>query len=642
MFEKIFLVGVALSLTLFVFDVQGQNTFDGTNVILDAPSVGGSPAVRYGSDSEIFVHNLQSNEPLSACPSYMPSGSSSPTYDSNSGLWEIPRNPNNGYWCFKSTKSTEYTVSWQWSGQIKWFANSAWTGLVNVKEFGAIGDGISNDISPFRNALIYLAGKGGGTLHVPTGKYRMADSVGGITLPLTLPSGIRIQGVAGRSTSTFVNPFNPDSPTKLLNDSTCPQNGGPVTKAIFRIGENSENIRISDVEFRGTSTNCTAGLEALGKLTVNGNQVTGTTQVVSVTNTVFSNLDFGFVARSPTPSENWQFDYVKVENSLFAYNKTAGIYIDIPNTEWNIDSTTFFLPGFSENVPADAIFIRRAGSIKLNSVWAGGDNYGETQGGDFLDVRSIGSLTISASGSERANNSIVFGDDPNAGSVSTNITVVGSIFGDPIRLLKRVNYISVGNFYLGDTVQAMDPRVSIFSTGDKFCYDTVVQGVPPCGPGGTSGIGFQGVGRIVFQTGQLDDSGIVPSLPTKIGTDVEIESDKPADENKPILRVVAPNIPGQGKTLIELGQNPFLYRIGRDRNTGYLTFTGTQGSPWQGYSFDAPLKLANVNYSQLAGFSTAGQGALVYCLDCVPNSSPCQSGGAGALAVSSSSQWNCK
>jgi hypothetical protein len=51
------------------------------------------------------------------------------------------------------------------------------TPTVNLKDFGAIGDGVTDDGPAFQKALDALATAGGGTLFVPAGKYVIATPV---------------------------------------------------------------------------------------------------------------------------------------------------------------------------------------------------------------------------------------------------------------------------------------------------------------------------------------------------------------------------------------------------------------------------------------------------------------------------------
>ncbi len=48
---------------------------------------------------------------------------------------------------------------------------------VNIRDFGATGDGVTNDTSAIQSAMDYLASAGGGTLYVPAGTY-LIDNVG--------------------------------------------------------------------------------------------------------------------------------------------------------------------------------------------------------------------------------------------------------------------------------------------------------------------------------------------------------------------------------------------------------------------------------------------------------------------------------
>jgi polygalacturonase len=42
---------------------------------------------------------------------------------------------------------------------------------VNVKDYGAKGDGVSDDVNAFQAAEDFVAAKGGGTVYVPSGVY---------------------------------------------------------------------------------------------------------------------------------------------------------------------------------------------------------------------------------------------------------------------------------------------------------------------------------------------------------------------------------------------------------------------------------------------------------------------------------------
>ncbi|MGQ3545739.1 right-handed parallel beta-helix repeat-containing protein [Bacillus thuringiensis] len=63
---------------------------------------------------------------------------------------------------------------------------------INVKDFGAKGDGISDDTTPTQNAINYLSTLGGGIVRIPSGKFKINSSI-------NIPSNIQLLGV-GHST----------------------------------------------------------------------------------------------------------------------------------------------------------------------------------------------------------------------------------------------------------------------------------------------------------------------------------------------------------------------------------------------------------------------------------------------------------
>jgi hypothetical protein len=73
---------------------------------------------------------------------------------------------------------------------------------VSVKDFGAVGDGVSNDAQAFQNAINSLVYQyGTGTLHIPAGVYKLdTTAFGG---PIVLPEGIQVEGDGGHQVRNF-------------------------------------------------------------------------------------------------------------------------------------------------------------------------------------------------------------------------------------------------------------------------------------------------------------------------------------------------------------------------------------------------------------------------------------------------------
>ena len=499
--SKVFLFTV-FYLTLGVgASVFGLNTFDGLKLQVDAVAAGGQSATTFLS-GDVYV---QTSATLTAC-----SGSSSPI-NLGGNVWQIPRNTTSGYWCFQSPNS-DHQISWtnSFTAPYKWLPNDNSTGFYNVRDFGAVGDGTADDTDEIRNALLFTASKLGGTLYFPKGKFNVSDT-------LSMPNGILIQGAMTKLTPSYTN----KGATQII---LTVQN-----KPLFRIGEDSENIRMKHLELIATSKTGTTGVEAIGKFTAQGGGFVGSTQNISFENMIFSEFDTGLAVRLASGGTDWQFDYIRVEGCIFGYNKTAGIYSEVFNSDWNIISSMFYLPPKQTGQEADAINVFRAMNMLIQSTYGGGDGLA-LRGGDFIDVKNISALQIINSQTESVTNAIVFGDHIDAGNLATTITVMGSIFGDPILLKKRSTYISTGNYYGGNNVNASDEKVMIYSTGDRFCEDSVflgLDGTVKCGGSGgtgTTNIGFQGIGKIMFQSGQLKD-GVISGIPTKIGTDMKVSGD---------------------------------------------------------------------------------------------------------------------
>ncbi|HIJ64746.1 MAG TPA: hypothetical protein HPP77_02240 [Candidatus Hydrogenedentes bacterium] len=61
-------------------------------------------------------------------------------------------------------------------------------GIYNVRDWGAQGDGVTDDTSAFQNAMNQAASDGGGWVMVPAGKYKIATH-------LTIPSEVMLEGI---------------------------------------------------------------------------------------------------------------------------------------------------------------------------------------------------------------------------------------------------------------------------------------------------------------------------------------------------------------------------------------------------------------------------------------------------------------
>ena len=121
---------------------------------------------------------------------------------------------------------------------------------LNLREFGAVGDGVADDGPAFQAALDALAAAGGGTLFVPEGKYAIATPV---SKDFTgLASSISIIGV--ESLTAVAPPSAPGSELSKgldLLSEVYPRTGEQQV-AIYIKG--LSNLVVKDIAFVGTST----------------------------------------------------------------------------------------------------------------------------------------------------------------------------------------------------------------------------------------------------------------------------------------------------------------------------------------------------------------------------------------------------
>ena len=126
---------------------------------------------------------------------------------------------------------------------------SATTGELNLRDFGAVGDGVTNDGPAFQAALDALAQAGGGTLFVPEGKYAITTPV--VKNFAGLASSITITGV--ESLKAVSPPSAPGSELAegldLLTE-VYPRTGEPENAiSIFGL----RTLVVKDIAFVGTA-----------------------------------------------------------------------------------------------------------------------------------------------------------------------------------------------------------------------------------------------------------------------------------------------------------------------------------------------------------------------------------------------------
>lgn len=494
MLKKILIPTIFILLS--IISAFAQNKFEGYNVVLSVPETQTSAtcALRYmPPTASITVSDLNSATPMN-----VKSCDGSGTSLTKSGATaSMKASAANLKWCFEG-EDKSYRVTFngdQYSGNVtyNWIAtpDARTLGFYNIKDFGAVGDGKADDTIAIKSAFAFIASHNGGQVTFPEGEYI-------VTSPITLPSGIVIQGVNGLHTDATTNNVLRKNNSRITLKGT--------NQALFRIGECTEKVVIRDIELYAQSPQKTYGIEAVGAFI--------SSQDFYFERVTFQNFFRGIYAHGlEVTSLHWQFDYVKINHCRFVYNTDAGLYTNVRNSDWKIESSLFINPRRTATQNANSMDFERVGMVTIEDTFGGG--FPNALGGTFINILDSGNTTIIGSQTEAMTNSIVYNqvENPYAGDYSYPITVVNSIFGDPILFKARRTFVSTGSLYNANTFTA-DDRLRVYSTGDRFCYDGYI-------------LGCQGATRknfdratIIFMTGQPSERDVAAS-PTVFGTDVQ-------------------------------------------------------------------------------------------------------------------------
>ncbi|RMG07553.1 MAG: hypothetical protein D6735_02625, partial [Acidobacteria bacterium] len=156
-----------------------------------------------------------------------------------------------GKWCFQGEDKI-YRLAFkgdELSGSkeilYNWIANKPESGIYNVRDFGAKGDGLTDDTLAIRSAIAFITTRNGGILQFPEGDYI-------VTSPIVLPSGITIQGVGSLATGSPTNNIVQKAVSRIRLKAT--------NSAVFRIGECTERVAIRDIELYAETNEKTIGI----------------------------------------------------------------------------------------------------------------------------------------------------------------------------------------------------------------------------------------------------------------------------------------------------------------------------------------------------------------------------------------------
>lgn len=496
--KKITSVLFAFLMTLvFSASVFSQNKFEGYNIILSVPDEHQTAtcALRYAAPTtKITITDLAASTPMkvSGC-----GGSEMNLTQTSSTTATVLASPTNYKWCFQG-EDKRYRITFdgdQHSGRVTydWIAtpDKQNLGFYNIRDFGAVGDGRTDDTIAIKSAMAFIATRNGGTLIFPEGNYI-------VTSPIALTSGIVIQGTNGLETGASTNNLVKESASRITLVG--------ANRALFRIGECTDKVTIKDIELYANSDENTYAIEGVGAYI--------SSQDFYFERVVFNKFYRGvYVHGLPQTNLRWQFDYVKFNHCRFIYNRDAGIYTNILNSDWKIAGSLFINPRRQTGQNANSMHFERVGAVLIEDTFGGG--FPHAPGGTFINILDSGPLTLINSSTEAVTNSFVYNEvqNPLAGDYSYPVTFINNVLVLPIIFKARRTFVSTGNLYGEQTFQA-DERVRVYSTGDRFCYDGNIIG---CKDG--TGKAF-GNASLLFVTGQPAE-GTVKGFPTYFGTDVQ-------------------------------------------------------------------------------------------------------------------------
>lgn len=222
---------------------------------------------------------------------------------------------------------------------------------VNVLDFGATGDGTTDDTAAFQAALAAL--ENGGVLYVPLGRYKITDT-------LVLTTGVTVQG-QGSGDRTY------GIPNTNVNSSYIFQT--TASKSVFSIGGNTRQTRIKDISL-GSALNPTTTPSA----TINGIVMSGTypnsSQEQVIERCCFYNFNKAVAVQDTNIRvgvPDWQCDSVSVNDCQFWFN-TTGLYLYTTNAdEWVLTNCSFYSV---DN--GSGINFQRSGTFTFINCFGGG------------------------------------------------------------------------------------------------------------------------------------------------------------------------------------------------------------------------------------------------------------------------------
>jgi len=203
-----------------------------------------------------------------------------------------------GFWCFIGLISLQFMYT-KTEGIInnvlKLFSNTTLT--VNVKDYGAKGDGFTEDTAAFQKAMDKVSLKGGGEVFIPAGNY--------ILQPIFVKSNVNLVGE------------NRDTVTLKLSDDANDQKQTRLVNI-----NNVKNIKLKNITFDGNYKKHTNGIEHMHAVFV------WDSDHVTITHNRMKNaVGDGISVTGSTRASN----YVTISNNIIEDNHRSNIVVEQVN-----------------------------------------------------------------------------------------------------------------------------------------------------------------------------------------------------------------------------------------------------------------------------------------------------------------------
>jgi len=282
--------------------------------------------------------------------------------------------------------------------------------FVSVKDFGAKGDGVTDDTTAIQAALNSLIDLGG-IVDLPTGKYKITSSI-------TVPQGVTLRG-SGRSNatsadySTRVSP-NFDGDVFILGGAwsrvesfTITHSGTPTSgNAIYAedvADPSAENIYIvntfNGVNFVACNTPLLDNVHCVNLKGAYGFKTEGNSVLGNSDSHLFRNISGGFLGTGPSGYKHLIHGNYTNSGKTIGYRFVKGDFGVVCEGTTDDADDIWFIGGGCDNQVDDAFRFTSGQNIFITDAWAGqAGQYGVILNTDFTGNLTAKGLRIRGAG----------------------------------------------------------------------------------------------------------------------------------------------------------------------------------------------------------------------------------------------------